>query len=800
MNLKQLLEAVTRVRATVGVWYCAARAWLRRWEQRISSALTPEEATQRWLYRAGLAALIGFGLWLGSHLMLGFGILIDMLAGAVIVLLFTGLASLALTFLFGLLNRLYRHLGAAAAAVLLTAVGLLGMQGATVGLAIALSVVGGAMLVIAGVMGLWPARRYPIRGGLATVLGVALVVGALLWLAGDGDDEDPVAPLVTVFEGDGGAYVELLETGPHEVASFTYGSGQDRHRPEYADGVRFVTESVDGTRMLSGWSGWRGNLRERMWGFGRDALPINARVWHPADLEDRDTARPLVLVVHGNANMMAESDRGYAWLGEHLASRGFVVASVDQNFLNGGFMVGGTHPENDARGWLLLEHLRQWREWNDDEEHPLHGRVDLERVLLIGHSRGGEAVYLAGVFNALPYYPDDARVAFDYDFGIRGVLAIAPVDGQFRPSGKRPSLENTSFFTIQGGYDADVAFFDGDRQYGRAKPDPEAAQFKSALYVHHANHGQFNTQWGRRDAWGMPGRVLNVRRLLSGEDQRRVGLLYFTAFAERAINDNGLDPLFCQPREAGELLPASLYVARCDDGRRQVIADFDEGLDLTRSGDGRLQLSGEGLALWKEAAIPLRRGTRERTGLWLGWRENGETPASYRLRWDDALVDELGLNADSVFWMELAQADQAPPEDEAAEDENGNDENGNEEDVAEDDTASEDENDNALRDPLAFSIVLTDADGHSVSRPLADFQDLLPPMPVRFLRVKHLENRFYRSPTEPQLQSVRVPVRAFDDGEIDLDRLRALQLVFDQGGEGVLIVDEIAVQAGGNDD
>ena len=43
------------------------------------------------------------------------------------------------------------------------------------------------------------------------------------------------------------------------------------------------------------------------------------------------------------------------------------------------------------------EHLRLWREWQGDPENPLHGLADLDRIALIGHSRGGEAVATAAL-------------------------------------------------------------------------------------------------------------------------------------------------------------------------------------------------------------------------------------------------------------------------------------------------------------------------------------------------------------------------------------------------------------------
>ena len=54
---------------------------------------------------------------------------------------------------------------------------------------------------------------------------------------------------------------------------------------------------------------------------------------------------------------------GYGYLGELFASRGFITVSVDENFLNGSW-VGGLEKENDARGWMLLQHLKVWRRWN----------------------------------------------------------------------------------------------------------------------------------------------------------------------------------------------------------------------------------------------------------------------------------------------------------------------------------------------------------------------------------------------------------------------------------------------------
>ena len=111
--------------------------------------------------------------------------------------------------------------------------------------------------------------------------------------------------------------------------------------------------------------------------------------------------------------------------------------------------------ENDARGWMLLEHLRLWRQWNEEPQHRFHGKVDLNRIALIGHSRGGEAVAIAASFNRLPFFPT-TRVAFDYGFNLRGVIAIAPSDEQYEPRSRPTTIDDVSYLVIHGSNDGDV--------------------------------------------------------------------------------------------------------------------------------------------------------------------------------------------------------------------------------------------------------------------------------------------------------------------------------------------------------
>ena len=107
--------------------------------------------------------------------------------------------------------------------------------------------------------------------------------------------------------------------------------------------------------------------------------------------------------------------------------------------------------------------------------------VDMSNIVLIGHSRGGEAVANAAAFNELSHYPDDATVEFDFGYDIQGIISIAPVDGQYLPTGRKVVTRDLSYLTFHGSHDGDVTSFHGLRIYDRLRfTDPDDFNFKSA--------------------------------------------------------------------------------------------------------------------------------------------------------------------------------------------------------------------------------------------------------------------------------------------------------------------------------
>ena len=531
--------------------------------------------------------------------------------------------------------------------------------------------------------------------------------------------------------------------GSYVVKTLLYGQGGDLRRDEYGPDVAIRTNTVNASAFFADFTGWRASLRRRYWGFGMDRLPLNGRVWYPGGAGPF----PLVLMVHGNHEMSEFSDAGYAYLGELLASRGFIFVSIDENFLN----VGLFHEppaEQPVRAWLMLEHLKLWHRWNAGADNPFCGKIDTTNVALMGHSRGGEAAATAALFNKLAYDPDDASIHFQYGYPIKSVVAIAPAgDGQ--------ALSDVNYLTIQGAHDADVSSFLGSRQWDRVRFSGKGEYFKSELYVYGANHGQFNTAWGRSDARGPKGWFLNLRPLLSGADQRKIAELYVAAFLEATLHERSeYRDLFRDYRQARQWLPKTLYLDRYLDSSSKVIADFSEDSDLTTTTLPGGKIEGRSLAEWHEGKIPFRNGDRGYNGVFLGW--NAGQTASYSLTLPAGL-----LQNDSILTMSIAVTD-----------------------------------DGDAGSPADFTVALESDDSAQVRLPVSRFRVLRPSIPVRFTKLEYLDRLLYKEPSEPVFQSVEMPLRDFTGANPHFDpkKLTRVRLIFDRTPASSLLISQISLE------
>lgn len=576
--------------------------------------------------------------------------------------------------------------------------------------------------------------------------------------------------------------------GPYPVRTLYYGSGEDRRRPEFRDSVTIRTSSVDASRFVS--LGDAAGSRNRYWGFTPKAFPRNARVWYP----DGEGPFPLVLVVHGNHDMKDFSDPGYDYLGNLLASRGFILTSIDENFLN-----GAIRNENDARGWMLLKHLELWRELNDSAGGPFYRKVDMDRIALIGHSRGGEAVGHAAAFNRLAHYPDDATVTFDFGFGIRSLIAIAPVDGQYKPADRFVPVSDVSYLVFHGSHDGDVTNFAGLRQYQRVALGPD--DLKSAVYVYRANHGQWNTVWGAHDSGPRSGRILDLRGLLPAEEQRRFAEVFVSAFLEATLRDDDRYlPLFRDHRVAGEWLPPTMYVTRFEEGSFRAIARYDDDIDVTTGSVPGVTIRADSMATWKEGGLQMRSAnspaegsTMQNYAVTLGWNNRiaGDDttrmgpPARYVLTLPDTLASSWALDANAALQFLLMPTKDMPgPRADpvtAAADSTGPDR------PTQRRPPRKRSDDDALP-PVDLAIEVADATGATARVPLSAYGPVRRPLPIRVYRRGDWEDRF-GSDSELVLQTYVIPLADFRG--VDPRTLREVRFVFDIAPAGTVVIDDI---------
>ncbi len=581
--------------------------------------------------------------------------------------------------------------------------------------------------------------------------------------------------------------------GPFAVKFLYYGSGTDRNRPEYRDSVALTTKTVDASKLVD--LGQTAKERNGYWGFTPARMPLNGRVWYP----DGPGPFPLVLVVHGNHNMREFSDPGYAWIGELLASRGMIVVSLDMNFIN-----GGIRNENDARGWFFLKHLEQWREWNATEGNPFTGRVDMDRIALIGHSRGGEAVGHAAAFNRLTHYPDDANVRFDFGFGIRAIIAIAPVDGQYQPTDRLVPVENVDYLVFHGSHDGDVSGFMGIRQYQRVRFTDGRPHLKAAVFVYRANHGQWNTVWGAHDNGPRSGRILDLRTLMPAEDQRQFGRVYISAFLETALRgDTRYLPLFRDHRVAAGWLPKTMYITRFEEDSYRPIATFEEDIDVTTGSLGGVRIEGDSLATWRESRLSLRTAnspvegsSQYNTAVTLGWNNRiaGEDttrrgrPASWTVRLSAEAADGLRLDETSSLQFLLMPTEAMPGPRR----------------VRPDSTAADSarrsapprpprRSDDEELPPVDLSVELVDAAGVSARLPLSHYGVVRRPLETWILMRRDIERSRFGRQSEIVLQTYSIPLADFRRARasLDLGRIRAVRFVFDRAVAGTVIIDDI---------
>ncbi|MBF4577237.1 hypothetical protein [Frondihabitans sp. VKM Ac-2883] len=339
-------------------------------------------------------------------------------------------------------------------------------------------------------------------------------------------------------------------------------------------------------------------------GFGGRKGEMRAAVFVPTDGPGK---RPVVVFLHGRheacvGGLPSEqawpctrhqteipSYLGYNSAANALASNGYVVVSISANAINA---LDGSLADDGgavARGQLVLDHLDLLKR-ADAGTAPglsplLAGKLDLNDVGLMGHSRGGDGVVRAALLNQQRATP----------FGIKAVLPLAPTDFG------RMTLPATNMAVVLPYCDGDVSDLQGQHFYDDSRTAFGDDVLRSSVLVMGADHNFFNSIWtpskyklASSDDWyddedAVCGAKSATTTRLSADRQSAVGTTLISGFFRLTLGgDQRFLPMFDgSNRQPASISDADLRVSASLPGatRRDLALFTTKDPSVTTSGD-----------------------------------------------------------------------------------------------------------------------------------------------------------------------------------------------------------------------
>jgi hypothetical protein len=92
------------------------------------------------------------------------------------------------------------------------------------------------------------------------------------------------------------------------------------------------------------------------------------------------------------------------------------------------------------------------------------------------------------------------------------------------PVSQAVQIKDTNYLLLHGSNDQDVSSMMGEKQYNNLyfTGDSDEQYIKSSVYILGANHGQFNSLWGRYDGEGAMNGYLNTCNFIDEAEQKLI--------------------------------------------------------------------------------------------------------------------------------------------------------------------------------------------------------------------------------------------------------------------------------------
>lgn len=296
--------------------------------------------------------------------------------------------------------------------------------------------------------------------------------------------------------------------------------------------------------------------------------------------------------------------------------------------------------------------------------------------------------------------------------------------------------------------------------------------------MNHANHGQFNSSWGRSD-FGAPMKwLLNLEPLVTGEEQRQVAKVYVSAFAESIFKDDeSYRPMFKNVDLVHDWLPKETYRSQYSDIHKNVLVNFEGDIDLTNATDSIL-LAANNFKVWRETELMSRDGgSQQNNALVLGWHHGKNVQKDSIPVYSIMLPDTLkNFSIADTLALSMAMGD-----------------------ISELELKDGDKKDNLPKFGFNFSVMLKDSTGNTASVAISDYNVLPGVIKTKFTKFDFLDKNMIGKNAEDQLKSCYLLMSSFlkQNDSLKLDKIKSIHMVFDKDSIGVVILDDIGLYRAG---